>query len=150
MLARLRKVREEKEGGFTLIELLVVTIIIGILAAIAIPTSLNQRQKGYDASAKSDLRNLANAQETYLTDNTAYTDTMANLAAFKKTTGVEVGVAVSGASSFCAVAKSQSGEHFWYDSLAGGVQAASTANLSAAPATAAGACVSAGLPTATA
>jgi type IV pilus assembly protein PilA len=72
MLARLRKMQEENEEGFTLIELLVVIIIIGILAAIAIPVFLNQRQKGYDAGIKSDLRNAATAEETYLTDNSAY------------------------------------------------------------------------------
>src|SRR3954453_6709102 len=72
MLARIRKMAEEREGGFTLIELLVVIIIIGILAAIAIPVFLNQRQKGYDAQAKSDARNLATLEETYLTDNDKY------------------------------------------------------------------------------
>ena len=66
MLARLRKMQEEREGGFTLIELLVVIIIIGILAAVAIPVFLNQRKKGYDAQAKSDVRNAATAEETYL------------------------------------------------------------------------------------
>ena len=60
MLARIRKAQENNEG-FTLIELLVVIIIIGILAAIAIPVFLNQRQKGYDAAVKSDLRNMATA-----------------------------------------------------------------------------------------
>ena len=52
MLARIRKAQEEHEGGFTLIELLVVIIIIGILAAIAIPVFLNQRKKGYDAAGQ--------------------------------------------------------------------------------------------------
>jgi type IV pilus assembly protein PilA len=70
MLARIRKAQEEE--GFTLIELLVVIIIIGILAAIAIPVFLNQRKKGYDAQAKSDLRNLATQEETFLTDNNHY------------------------------------------------------------------------------
>ncbi len=72
MLARIRKAMEEKEEGFTLIELLVVMIIIGILAAIAIPVFLSQRQKGYDASVKSDLRTIANELESYNTDQQAY------------------------------------------------------------------------------
>ena len=72
MLARIRKAQEEHEGGFTLIELLVVIIIIGILAAIAIPVFLNQRNKGYDSQAKSDLRNAASIQETHLVDTGEY------------------------------------------------------------------------------
>jgi type IV pilus assembly protein PilA len=79
MLARIRKAREEREGGFTLIELLVVIIIIGILAAIAIPVFLNQRKKGYDAQSKSDLRNLATLEETYLTDNPTTYGTLVQL-----------------------------------------------------------------------
>ena len=74
MLARIRKTQEENEGGFTLIELLVVIIIIGILAAIAIPTFLNQRKKGWDAASKSELRNAAVAQESYAIEaNGSYT-----------------------------------------------------------------------------
>jgi type IV pilus assembly protein PilA len=70
MLEKLRK--ERGDEGFTLIELLVVIIIIGILAAIAIPVFLNQRQKGWEAAVKSDLRNAATAQETWLTEKAAY------------------------------------------------------------------------------
>jgi prepilin-type N-terminal cleavage/methylation domain-containing protein len=58
--------------GFTLIELLIVVVIIGILAAIAIPKFAATKEKAYLASMKSDLRNLATAQESYFADNTAY------------------------------------------------------------------------------
>ncbi len=54
--------------GFTLIELLIVVVIIGILAAIAIPKFAATKEKAYLASMKSDLRNLATAQEAYLAD----------------------------------------------------------------------------------
>lgn len=65
--------------GFTLIELLIVVVIIGILASFAIPNFRNTKGKARAAGLKSDLRNLATAQEAYFYDNTAYTTNLANL-----------------------------------------------------------------------
>ena len=126
MLARIRKAREEREGGFTLIELLVVIIIIGILAAIAIPVFLNQRKKGYDAQVKADLRNAATAEETYLTDNpNAYTLTQSDLTnvGWKTSTGDTFKIRISAALGYCIVGTNPNspGHYFLYDSNAGGL-----------------------------
>ena len=71
MLHKLRA-RMQDEKGFTLIELLVVILIIGILAAIALPAFLNQREKAQDSEAKSDARTAQTAMETFYTDNQTY------------------------------------------------------------------------------
>ena len=88
MFARIRKSMKE-EQGFTLIELLVVMIIIGILAAIAIPVFLNQRKSAVDASMKSDLRSAATVVETYFVDNQKYPADNATFAGLKATKDAE-------------------------------------------------------------
>jgi prepilin-type N-terminal cleavage/methylation domain-containing protein len=69
-------IRHKRSSGFTLIELLIVVVIIGILAAIAIPKFANTKGKAYAASMRSDLRNLAVAQESYMYDNQVYASSL--------------------------------------------------------------------------
>ena len=76
-----------KRRGFTLIELLIVVVIIGILAAIAVPKFQNTKGKANAASLRADLRNLVTAQEAYYYDNAIYTSNIASLN-IRVTTGV--------------------------------------------------------------
>lgn len=130
MIKRLKKSMEEKDQGFTLIELLVVIVIVGILAAIAIPIFLHQREKAVDAGIESDLKSIATAEETYYTDNQSYTAAVGDLDSFKLSkNNTLVTLAPSGdGKSFCAEISNTggSGKTFWYDSATGGLQSADT------------------------
>src|ERR1700712_425823 len=134
---------KDDEEGFTLIELLVVIIIIGILAAIAIPVFLSQKSKGYEASLKSDLRTVASDIESMNTDTGDYTQVLFSSGKLTGSlsitgTGQLVGndtvslsagntitVAQSSASAFCVSgtsSKASPAVTFYYNSAKGGLQ----------------------------
>ena len=106
------RMRNTTRKGFTLIELLIVVVIIGILAAIAIPKFANTKEKAYLASMKSDLRNMATVQEGYFSDFQTYTTGTASnlsgvgtaLVGFVPSAGVTVVAASPGGSGWSATA----------------------------------------------
>ena len=124
MLNKLRN-RAKDESGFTLIELLVVVLIIGILAAIAIPSFLSQRQKAQDAESKTDARTGQTAQETWFTNENAYTADVADLKGVEKTLNGSTLTAATAAgtgttATFTVTATSKSGNTFTVSRAADG------------------------------
>jgi type IV pilus assembly protein PilA len=87
-------ISHKRTAGFTLIELLIVVVIIGLLAAIAIPKFSDTKGRAYAASMRSDLHNLAVAQESYLYDNSSYTTSLAAMN-FNPSNGVTITIGVA-------------------------------------------------------
>jgi type IV pilus assembly protein PilA len=139
MFAKLKAIREEQESGFTLIELLVVILIIGILAAIAIPMFLNQRKSAVDASVQSDLKNAATQVETWMVKNPAGVPDVTSTVGTKTLTGVKVGantvlkIRSAGVGTYVLCATNAGGDvastanGFQYDSANGGLKAGTAA-----------------------
>lgn len=118
----------EKDKGFTLIELLVVVVIIGILAAIAIPIFLNQKDKAAEASVKSDIKNASTYLESYFVDNNTYVGAQtflgdtANNGGFSPSKDNTITVPTEAVQEYCIEGVGSTGNPFHLTSETGSVE----------------------------
>ena len=102
--------------GFTLIELLIVVVIIGILAAIAIPQFASTKEKAFDATAKSDVRNAMSAQEAYFADEQTYGPGALGAGSFTTSSGITISASAASAGGYSVTAShASSGNTYWVE-----------------------------------
>jgi len=93
-----------RSRGFTLIEMMMVVVIIGILVTVMIPRFANTKEKALVATMKSDLKNLASAEESYYYDNSVYTSSLAGMPSFQPSVGVAITIDEAGQAGWSATA----------------------------------------------